>query len=84
MSYRRAQAVLRFLVEHGVAESRLQAVGFGDLAPTDRAHDEVTRSRNRRIEFVVADGPSGAAPPPPAGVWTSETPATTELPAAPR
>lgn len=84
MSFRRAQAVERFLVEHGVAQERLEAVGFGDLTPVDRAHDEVTRSRNRRIEFVVADGPSGAAPPVPAGVWTAQSPGLTEPPAAPR
>lgn len=84
MSFRRAQAVERFLVEHGVAQERLESVGFGDLTPVDRAHDEVTRSRNRRIEFVVADGPSGAAPPVPAGVWTAQSPGLTEPPAAPR
>jgi hypothetical protein len=32
--YRRAQAVLRFLVEHGVARGAPEPVGFGDLAPT--------------------------------------------------
>lgn len=84
LSFRRAQAVERFLVEHGVAAERLQAVGFGDLAPVDRAHDEVTRSRNRRIEFVVAEGPAGTAPAPPEGVWTAQSPGLAEPPAAPR
>jgi len=84
MSFRRAQAVARFLIEHGVEEGRLEPVGFGDLTPVDRAHDEVTRSRNRRIEFVVADGPQGAAPPVPQGVWTSQSPGIVDLPPAPR
>lgn len=83
LSYRRAQAVATFLVEHGVDRARVEPVGFGDLAPTDRAHDEVTRSRNRRIEFVVADGPSGLAPALPEGVWTAESPDLTVPPPSP-
>lgn len=84
LSLRRAQSVVRVLVQNGVDEARLEAVGVGDLVPVDRAHDEVTRSRNRRIEFVVAEGPQGTAPPPPPGVWTPATPSAVELPPAPR
>jgi len=70
LSLRRAQSVVAFLVERGVSTSRLEPVGFGDTAPLDRAHDEVTRARNRRIEFIIAEGPLGRAPALPDGVWT--------------
>nr|MBK7068992.1 OmpA family protein [Deltaproteobacteria bacterium] len=70
LSLRRAQSVVAFLVERGVSVGRLEPVGFGDTAPLDRAHDEVTRARNRRIEFIIAEGPLGRAPALPEGVWT--------------
>lgn len=70
LSLRRAQSVVAFLVERGVSTGRLEPVGFGDTAPLDRAHDEVTRARNRRIEFIIAEGPLGRAPALPEGVWT--------------
>ncbi len=47
-------------------------------------HDEVTRSRNRRIEFAIAQGPAGAAPAPPDGVWTPNTNPLADPPPAPR
>lgn len=83
LSLRRAQSIRDFLVQRGVNPSRLSLAGYGDLAPLDRAHDEVTRARNRRVEFVITDGPAGRAPPPPAGVWTdpSATSPTTVSPA---
>jgi outer membrane protein OmpA-like peptidoglycan-associated protein len=77
LSLRRAQSVATFLAERGVSAARLEPVGFGDTAPLARAHDEVTRARNRRIEFIIAEGPLGRAPPLPDGVWTSTTNATT-------
>lgn len=73
LSLRRAQSVVAFLAERGVSATRLVPVGYGDTAPLDRAHDEVTRARNRRIEFIIAEGPQGSAPPPPEGVWTPQT-----------
>ncbi|MDB4930137.1 MAG: cell envelope biosis protein OmpA [Myxococcaceae bacterium] len=73
LSLRRAQSVVAFLAERGVSAARLEAVGFGDTAPLDRAHDEVTRARNRRIEFIIGEGPLGRAPALPEGVWTPAT-----------
>ncbi len=72
LSLRRAQNIIAFLVNRGVAPARLSPVGFGDTTPLARAHDEVTRARNRRIEFIIAEGPLGRAPPLPEGVWTPE------------
>jgi outer membrane protein OmpA-like peptidoglycan-associated protein len=57
LSQRRAESVLRYLVQTGIARSRLVAKGFGadhPIAPNDTAN---ARARNRRVEFVVIDGP---------------------------
>jgi OOP family OmpA-OmpF porin len=79
LSLRRAVAVVNFLVEQGVARSRLEPLGLGDLAPLERAHDEVTRARNRRIEFAVV----GEAPPSMEGAWTLAAHPLTDLPSSP-
>jgi outer membrane protein OmpA-like peptidoglycan-associated protein len=57
LSQRRAESVLRQLVKSGIEASRLRAKGFGadrPLAPNDTA---ANRAKNRRVEFVVLDGP---------------------------
>ena len=76
LSLRRAVAVVNFLAEQGVPRARMEPVGLGDLAPLEPAHDEVTRARNRRIEFAVV----GEAPPPPEGAWTLAAHPLTDLP----
>ncbi len=47
LSEQRAQAVRAYLVQAGIAETRLQAVGFGDTRPRYRTPDP----RNRRVEI---------------------------------
>jgi outer membrane protein OmpA-like peptidoglycan-associated protein len=57
LSQRRAESVLRYLVGAGIARSRLLAKGFGadhPIVPNDTAGN---RAKNRRVEFVVLDGP---------------------------
>ncbi|MFO0649456.1 MAG: OmpA family protein [Polyangiales bacterium] len=66
LSLRRALAVVNFLVDQGVERERLEALGLGDLRPIAQHHDEVTRARNRRIDFSVVS----AAPAAPTGAWT--------------
>ncbi len=80
LSLRRALAVVNFLVEQGVERERLEAVGLGDLRPLEAPHDEVTRARNRRIDFSIV----GAAPPPPAGAWTPAEHPLSDLPGTTR
>jgi len=56
LAERRAAAVKRFLVEHGVAERRITVMGYGEERPLDGAHSEDAWARNRRAEFVVTVG----------------------------
>ena len=53
---RRAAAVKRYLVEHGVADGRLTIVSYGEERPLDPGHTEDAWARNRRAEFAVTVG----------------------------
>jgi outer membrane protein OmpA-like peptidoglycan-associated protein len=53
LSQRRAEAVLEFMVKHGVARERLSAKGFGSERPLVDAESEHGYLLNRRVEFVV-------------------------------
>ncbi len=50
---RRAAAVKRWFVEHGIPESRLTIVSYGEERPADPASTEDAFARNRRAEFRV-------------------------------
>ena len=53
LSEARASAVVDALVSHGVAKSRLRAVGYGELHPVASNLTKQGRAQNRRIEFKV-------------------------------
>lgn len=53
LSEKRAEAVLDYLVSHGVAKSRLVSKGFSSSVPTDSNKTPEGRENNRRVEFVV-------------------------------
>ena len=53
LSRRRAISVVRWLIDHGVDERRLEARGFGPRRPLAENSDEPSRARNRRVEFHV-------------------------------
>ncbi|MCY1012434.1 OmpA family protein [Nannocystis pusilla] len=62
LSQRRADSVKRYLVEHGIEESRIKTTGFGPDKPIDPAKTSKARAKNRRIEFkVLIDRPEGAS-----------------------
>ena len=55
LSAARAIAVVQYLVEKGVAPTRLVAAGFGEYQPIDLGGSEEALRRNRRIELKLTD-----------------------------
>lgn len=53
LSERRANAVLDYLVSHGIAKERLVSKGFASSVPSDTNETSAGRENNRRVEFVV-------------------------------
>jgi outer membrane protein OmpA-like peptidoglycan-associated protein len=54
LSQQRAESVKRYLVQHGVDESRVQARGVGPDEPLAANDSDSARQKNRRIEFRVS------------------------------
>jgi outer membrane protein OmpA-like peptidoglycan-associated protein len=81
LSRRRADAVMRWLIEHGVAAERLESQGFGQAVPIATNDTPEGREQNRRVEFRIVDpAPPGAAdaPPPPAATTPAPPPSPAE------
>ena len=55
LSQRRAEAVGSWLMEHGLAPSRLTAKGLGETQPVADTSSAAGRRLNRRVEIVVAN-----------------------------
>jgi len=53
LSQQRAEAVVKWLVDHGVAAARLAANGFGESQPVADNTTAAGRALNRRVELVV-------------------------------
>ncbi|MEM9823532.1 MAG: OmpA family protein, partial [Bacteroidota bacterium] len=53
LSENRAKAVNDYLVNSGIAASRLRATGFGLSRPVSDNQSDEGRQKNRRVEFVV-------------------------------
>ena len=53
LSERRADSVKGFLMEQGVAQSRLRTKGYGELAPIASNDTPEGRSQNRRVEVKI-------------------------------
>jgi outer membrane protein OmpA-like peptidoglycan-associated protein len=58
LSEGRVSQVQYFLMQQGIAASRLDAVGFGETRPVADNGSANGRARNRRVEFVIVDPPS--------------------------
>lgn len=55
LSQRRADSVLKFLIERHVPSERLSATGFGEARPIADNKTEAGRAQNRRVEFKLKD-----------------------------
>lgn len=55
LSQRRAEEVVKFLVEQGIEKSRLQPKGFGEARPVADNKSKAGRTENRRVEFFILD-----------------------------
>ncbi len=53
LSQARAEAVLAYLAELGVARARMEAVGAGSSSPLTSGSSVSARQRNRRVEFEL-------------------------------
>ena len=53
LSMRRAQSVISYLVDKGIARHRFEADGKGEAQPISSNDTATGRARNRRIEFAV-------------------------------
>jgi outer membrane protein OmpA-like peptidoglycan-associated protein len=51
LSDERAAAVVRWLVQHGIAASRLTSHGYGDTEPLAKNDSDANRAKNRRVEL---------------------------------
>ena len=54
LSNRRAMAVKNLFVQRGVADARIEAVGYGETVPIASNDNEAGRQKNRRVEIKVA------------------------------
>ena len=52
LSQKRAEAIVAAIVEQGIAESRLSAVGKGSHQPIASNSTDEGRAKNRRVEFI--------------------------------
>ena len=55
LSVRRAQSVVRYLVDQGIAPNRLTAVGYGELMPVADNNTQAGRALNRRVVIKVLE-----------------------------
>jgi len=53
LSEDRAAAVKNYLIEQGIASSRLSSVGFGEAKPIDSNKTKAGKANNRRTEVKL-------------------------------
>lgn len=50
---RRAQSIKEYLINYGIAQSRLSTISYGEEKPVDLDHTEEAWTKNRRGELVI-------------------------------
>ena len=55
LSRRRAASVMKWLVDHGIAATRLSSKGLGMTKPIDSNDTDAGRQNNRRVEFHILE-----------------------------
>jgi outer membrane protein OmpA-like peptidoglycan-associated protein len=55
LSLERANAVRSWLVNNGVAGSRIESIGYGQMRPISSNATDAGREANRRIEFIITE-----------------------------
>lgn len=53
LSAARASTVARYLIQHGIAAERVQAIGYADTRPRTANDSTEGRARNRRVSLVM-------------------------------
>ena len=53
LSQQRAEAVMHWLIRHGVGPARLMAKGYGPMRPIVPNITQQNRARNRRVQFKI-------------------------------
>lgn len=56
LGQRRAATVKRYLVDHGISDTRIETVSYGEEHPIAQGSDESAWSQNRRAEFAITAG----------------------------
>jgi chemotaxis protein MotB len=57
LSTARATAVVRYLIEAGMAKDRMRAIGYADTRPLEDNETPEGRAANRRVELLVKETP---------------------------
>ncbi len=73
LSFRRARAVMEYLIAHGVARDRLEVAGYGHQHPVSEDRSAEGQSLNRRVEFTILRT-TGGPPPAPASASPPASP----------
>jgi peptidoglycan-associated lipoprotein len=56
LGQRRAAATKAYLVQHGIADGRIETISYGEEHPVAQGSDESAWSQNRRAEFEITAG----------------------------
>lgn len=56
LGQRRAAAAKKYLVDHGIADSRIETISYGEERPVAQGSDETAWAQNRRAEFEITAG----------------------------